>query len=313
LGYNSREGAVGSHAFEDKSGYQRAVENIPTIRLVREAGGPQRWNMPVAIWHSSTGYGEESEVDSLPNSCIAIVLSGIVECVKGGAPGRRSGCRSDMISLFRTGDPVLYVARDEFRCAHINFSDELWRDIATEALARPGEGAELAGDRVFESDREMRIMVDAYLARALDSEPPSALEMDSRANLMALALVRRHSSVSSKREVRAMSLAPRCLSRAKEYINAHLAADIGLAEIATAAGLSSFHFARAFKRETGVPPHRYLMEQRVERARELLTSRDMTLVEISLACGFAGQSHFTTAFKRHTGVTPGAWRAAVGG
>lgn len=108
-----------------------------------------------------------------------------------------------------------------------------------------------------------------------------------------------------------MALAPLRLARVKEFVDAHLADDLSLAEIAAAAELSPFHFARVFKRETGAPPHRYLMERRVARARELLAGTTMDLAEVALACGFAGQSHFTTAFKRHTGLTPGAWRAAV--
>jgi AraC family transcriptional regulator len=143
------------------------------------------------------------------------------------------------------------------------------------------------------------------------SERPTALEMDSRAALICVSLLRRHSVLAPKPDVRTMALAPLRLTRAKDYLEAHLAEDFSLQAVADAAELSPFHFARAFKRETGAPPHRYLMERRVERARELLAGGDMGLAEIALACGFAGQSHFTTAFKRHTGVTPGAWRQAV--
>jgi AraC family transcriptional regulator len=111
-------------------------------------------------------------------------------------------------------------------------------------------------------------------------------------------------------------LAKGCLAawqvrRATDYLMAHLDEDMSLTELAASVRLSPFHFARAFKRSTGRPPQRYLMQLRVERAREILAGTDIALAEIALACGFAGQSHFTTAFKRHTGVTPGAWRAAV--
>jgi len=101
------------------------------------------------------------------------------------------------------------------------------------------------------------------------------------------------------------------LAHARAFIEAHFADNIGLADMAAATELSVFHFARCFKRETGVAPHHYLMSARVERAKAMLAETSLTLSEIARACGFAGQSHFTTAFGRHTGVTPGAWRSAL--
>jgi len=101
------------------------------------------------------------------------------------------------------------------------------------------------------------------------------------------------------------------LARARAFVEAHIADDIGVADMAAATELSVFHFARCFKRETGVAPHHYLMSARVERAKAMLAETSLTLGEIARACGFAGQSHFTTAFGRHTGVTPGAWRSAL--
>jgi AraC-like DNA-binding protein len=74
------------------------------------------------------------------------------------------------------------------------------------------------------------------------------------------------------------------------------------------AGLSAKHFARAFRQSTGVPPHRWLIEKRIERAKALLLGGGLSLAEIALACGFADQSHFTAAFRRGTGITPGAYR-----
>jgi len=98
------------------------------------------------------------------------------------------------------------------------------------------------------------------------------------------------------------------LARVRAFIEAHIADDIGLAEMADAAELSLFHFARCFKRETGLAPHRYLMGRRVELAKEMIAATDLGLGEIAFACGFAGQSHFTTAFARLAGITPGAYR-----
>ena len=73
---------------------------------------------------------------------------------------------------------------------------------------------------------------------------------------------------------------------------------------ASVCGLSARHFARAFRQSTGLSPHRWLMQLRIERARELLAARDFSLTEIALACGFADQSHFRRVFTATTGMSP---------
>jgi transcriptional regulator GlxA family with amidase domain len=83
---------------------------------------------------------------------------------------------------------------------------------------------------------------------------------------------------------------------------------VPLAELASALSLSPSHFARAFKQTMGQPPHRWLMEQRIDKAKQLLIGTTQSLGEIALVCGFADQSHFTRIFSRVTHSSPGAWR-----
>ena len=70
-------------------------------------------------------------------------------------------------------------------------------------------------------------------------------------------------------------------------------------------------FARAFKQSVGTPPHRWLLLQRVLRAKSLLRDADRPLADIAIACGFADQSHFTRVFTHIVGTSPGAWRKQV--
>ena len=90
-----------------------------------------------------------------------------------------------------------------------------------------------------------------------------------------------------------------------------VADDVSLDELARVADLSAKHFARTFKQSTGVPPHRWLISQRIGKTRELMASGDLDISEIALACGFEDQSHFTVAFSNATGVNPGAYRRNV--
>jgi AraC family transcriptional regulator len=102
-------------------------------------------------------------------------------------------------------------------------------------------------------------------------------------------------------------LTPLQLRRVQHNVDARLDQDISLAQLAGDCGLSTSHFARAFARSTGVPPHRWLTQRRVERAKGLMRT-DASLAEIALMCGFSDQSHLTRVFAQVVGITPGRWR-----
>ncbi|MEP9371269.1 AraC family transcriptional regulator [Mesorhizobium sp. KR1-2] len=98
------------------------------------------------------------------------------------------------------------------------------------------------------------------------------------------------------------------LKRVKEFVDNNLGNEIGLDHLADAAGLSRRHFARSFYQELGETPHRWLMQERLDKAKELLSSTDASICEIAQNCGFSSQSHLTTALKQSTGMTPHRWR-----
>jgi len=103
-------------------------------------------------------------------------------------------------------------------------------------------------------------------------------------------------------------LPPRALRRVREFIENHLEENISIRALAATAGLSMYHFARAFKQSEGVTPHDYLVQCRVRRAQGLLAATDLPLSEIALASGFADQSHCARRFREHVGVTPSSYR-----
>jgi AraC family transcriptional regulator len=94
-----------------------------------------------------------------------------------------------------------------------------------------------------------------------------------------------------------------------EYIEDHLDASPTLEQIARVASLSPTYFASQFRRTTGLPPHRYIIGRRVERAKHLLqTDCDLSLADVALRAGFSDQSQFSHHFKRFIGITPGQFR-----
>ncbi|MBA2535087.1 MAG: helix-turn-helix transcriptional regulator, partial [Rubrobacter sp.] len=132
---------------------------------------------------------------------------------------------------------------------------------------------------------------------------------ESLANMLALHLLRSHSSLgrrSRRRIGREGDISKRHLSKTTDYINDILPRKLTLAEIAGAARMSPHHFARSFKAETGLSPHQYVIQRRVERARALLADTDLTLAEVARAVGFANHSHLSSHIRRVLGVSPGA-------
>ncbi|HEY0252340.1 MAG TPA: helix-turn-helix transcriptional regulator, partial [Kofleriaceae bacterium] len=107
--------------------------------------------------------------------------------------------------------------------------------------------------------------------------------------------------------VRGERLAPWRQRRVIDLVRARLA-DLTLAELAAACGLSTSHFARQFKATFGTSPHRLLIEQRIERAKQLLAT-DMALIEIATTVGFSDQTAFTRSFSNLVGTSPGRWRS----
>ncbi|MDF0519296.1 AraC family transcriptional regulator [Bradyrhizobium yuanmingense] len=108
-------------------------------------------------------------------------------------------------------------------------------------------------------------------------------------------------------------LAPWQVKRVCERLESDLGGKLSLQEIAAEFDLSISHFSRAFRISTGLPPHQWLLRQRVKAAKQLMTVRDLSLSEIAISAGFANQSHFTRVFSSVVGVSPGTWRREAQG
>jgi AraC family transcriptional regulator len=112
-------------------------------------------------------------------------------------------------------------------------------------------------------------------------------------------------------ELSRVGLVDRRIRRAVELMHTHLGQDLPLEEIAAAAHLSPFHFARLFKKTTGTTPHVYLATLRTSQAKILLAETDLSITEVSSRTGYTSPSHFTKAFRQATGLTPREFRAAL--
>jgi AraC family transcriptional regulator len=125
---------------------------------------------------------------------------------------------------------------------------------------------------------------------------------------LAARLVQNYAVSKPTLEFKANGLSRSQLQRVIDYIQANLTQDLSILDLATLTGMSESHFSRSFKRSVGISPYQYLMQQRVERAKQLLAQRSFAISTIALDCGFANQTHLTKVFRQMTGLTPKAYQ-----
>ncbi|MBW4541344.1 MAG: AraC family transcriptional regulator [Myxacorys chilensis ATA2-1-KO14] len=131
---------------------------------------------------------------------------------------------------------------------------------------------------------------------------------DSMATALAAHLLRRYSTRRLTFREYEDGLSKFKLKQAIEYIHAHLGENLSLAAIADELDMSQYYFCRLFKRSTGISPHQYLIQQRVERAKQLLRQPERTITAIALECGFSNQSHFAKHFGKLVEISPKQFR-----
>ena len=253
------------------------------------------------------GLAEEVEAPQLPYHYISVTLGGplVIEARLGGEnvkarvlPGQSLIMAAERSNIWRWDGPT-----EE---AHVFLHADFLERVAADA----GNGRAEISDRLAFTDTRLRHTILALTEEMQRHGTISTLFFDIAAEMIARRILFRH--CESDRKTRASSstgaLTARQMRRVLELVEDRLSDDITLDDLAGAAGLSRFHFVRAFKTAMGAPPHRWLVRQRIERAKELLLNRTATIIEVAALVGFESQSHFGQVFLSHVGVTPREWR-----
>jgi AraC family transcriptional regulator len=195
------------------------------------------------------------------------------------------------------------------RLIHVELSRGLVNDT-TEGLTGLGPGpAEMPCLFRFE-DALCRELALSMLAEAEAHGPGARMYVESAAAVLALRLLRM-GGASIRAAGSRSGLPDVILRRAKEYLHEQMSRNPGVAELAAAVGMNVHHFSRMFKRSTGLAPHQYLNDVRLERAKQLLADGRTTIIEIGYETGFASPSQFSAFFRKRTGLTPSQYRRAV--
>lgn len=164
---------------------------------------------------------------------------------------------------------------------------------------------------IVETDRALRALIDASAYAVEDEGLGSSMFADYLSRAIAAQLIRAHSRARLRgggRTVGAGSCISPTLNEAIDFMTVNIDRAISLSDIAQAINRSPSHIARMFRTELGMPPHRYLIKLRVDKARRLLEKTSMSIAEIAYDCGFAHQEHLTRLFRRHCNTTPAAYR-----
>jgi AraC family transcriptional regulator len=236
---------------------------------------------------------------------VTTLLSGEMLTTIGANPLAFS---AGQIALINIGETHKAVAKDfEFLSVGINpiLIDELVSEIGlTRTSAEVVFRSSLVKDDTIQATARL---IAAELAQEKIGHPQM---LDSLVRQLAIHLLRIHLTVrkSAQIELSRAGFVDRRLRRAVEFMHDNYGRELALEEIAAAAYLSEFHFARLFKQITGLTPHVYLANLRIERSRKLLAETRIPIIEIAAMVGYQSQSHFTKIFKSVTGLTPRAYR-----
>lgn len=241
---------------------------------------------------------------------VTALLRGTMQAVIGGAAFT---LRAGEQAFTNANETHAAQAEDfEFVSLHINptLVDELVSELGLTRAA-----AEIVFRANLASDETLAALLRA-LATELAQQRLGRREMlESLVRQTVIHLLRAHLTVrkAAQLELSRAGLVDRRLRRAIEFMHDNYGRELALEEIAAAAYLSEFHFARLFKQIMSLTPHAYLANLRIEKARHLLGVTTIPIIEIAAMVGYQSQSHFTKIFKAVTGLTPRAYRAIGSG
>lgn len=275
------------------------VRQLPVLRQARLLVEPN-----FSIEHRVVNR-REFELPAQPDFLLLHVLKSQIPNLKSGASLLANPNQATQLTLDRRKNELLLV----------RLKPELLIETATR-LRLYRAGSHLLFRSPMEpvsEDAKLRQTLEAISAELGGGAAGWREVIRSLVNQLAVYLLREHINVqrSDEIELSRVGLVDRRLRRAVEFMHDNCGRELSLSEIAAVAYLSEFHFARLFKKITGLTPHGFLAGLRIERARRLLAESDLAIAEVGATVGYASQSHFTKVFREATGMTPRAFRNAA--
>ena len=157
-------------------------------------------------------------------------------------------------------------------------------------------------------DPHISALVTEMAADLGDGSPAGTIYGEALANALAVYLVKRYAVRRVTPTFYKGGLSAYRLKRVLDYIGDNLETNISLTNLAAVAGMSPHYFCELFKQSIGRSPHNYVLEQRIERAKQLLRTPERTVIEAGLGAGFQNPSHFARMFRKLEGTSPSRFR-----
>ncbi|MEL6320663.1 MAG: AraC family transcriptional regulator [Cyanobacteria bacterium J06626_14] len=220
-----------------------------------------------------------------------------------------------MMDLYGRGDMVITPANTRLfarwesddHVLQIRLNTQFLDRIAQDTLETNSDRLELH-PKFKVRDAQLEAIAFMLHTEHQQNQSSNQLYWDSLTNVLAVNLLQRHGVEQLSLPTYAGGLPRYQLSQVLDFIDAHLDEEVKLANLAQVTDMSPYHFSRLFKQSTGLSPHQYLLQQRIERAKQLLKQTNQSILDIAVACGFNSHSHLSRQFRQLTGVTPKAYR-----
>jgi AraC family transcriptional regulator len=293
-----------------------ATERVIVVRNSREepllAGRPRLTSSDspwkgIVLERHTVGSVEVPEHDH-GSLCMHLQLRGDVE-MEWWSEGRNA------IEQPRAGSMILLPEGTRDRLRWEGTSERLIVSVTPAVMKRAAEEAGLnASPHIAMQwhlhDEGLRALLAEMGREAEAGWPAGSLYGDLLGMSLAHTLLRRHAALPIELKAVRGGIPLARLRRVLEFIEAHMHTDVRLEQLAAEAELSPFHFARLFRETTGITPHQYVLERRIERAKLLLRLKQMPIAEIAQQSGFSSATNFVRSFRSRVGVTPGEWLRA---
>lgn len=190
----------------------------------------------------------------------------------------------------------------------IRVASRFIQSVAGQTMDRNPDPLELLPEaRIRDPQIEMIAMM--LLTELKQENIGGRLYIESLTNVLAVHLLRQYVATKRQLPLYEGGLSQRQLLLVLDYINDHLHQDIKLSDLAALLNMSQFHFSHLFKQSLGTAPYQYLLQQRIERAKQLLKQSNHSIIDIAFLSGFNSHSHLSKQFRQLTGMTPKAYRA----
>ena len=243
-----------------------------------------------------------------PDHVIEVILGGSATLwqSRGDRIAHRT-VRPGEVTITPAGEPKRWQHIDDIVAVVLRLSRPYLDKLAAELDERHPEGVEIK-DVFSVRDPYLQETAIRFLKALEPQSPASRAHIDTLVRSLGMHLLARYAVGRRLSVPRFPTMPPRKLRRAVDYIEANLHRDLSVAHIAEQVTMSASHFSHAFRKTVGLPPHRYIRDRRIERAKALLRECEMPLSEIAQRVGFSSASNFSVLFHRATGTTPRTYR-----